>query len=103
MKNRKGVLLALGVLSLGMVATTSAVASVAGEQSWVWKGTEISKIYDMDSYNTNSNEYFSLVIGKQSWKVISMGDDFEKITQPSISIGSVSIPLDYGFFFYEWS
>jgi len=100
MKKRKSFLWGLAVLSLGMIAAVPAVASVAGEQSWVWIGTGESKIYDMDSFNTEADESFNLVIGTQSWKMVWQGHDLKYITQqPAISFEGVSTPVEYGFSF----
>ena len=59
MKKRKGILLVLTALSLGMFATVPAVASVAGEQTWVWSGTGGSAIFDMDYLNTDADDSFN--------------------------------------------
>ena len=99
MKKTKGFLWGLAVLSLGMVSAVPAAASVAGEQSWVWIGAGESKIYDMDSFSTEADESFNIVIGAQSWTMVWQGNDLKYITQPAISFDGVSTPVEYGFSF----
>lgn len=98
---KQGVALVLGVLSMGMVAAAPVAASSAVdlEQSWAWSGIGVSKIYDLDSFNTDANEFFSIVIGNQSWKLIWQEQDFAQITQPVFGFGATTVPVEYGFSF----
>jgi len=105
MKKNQGVALVLGVLSLGMVAVAPAAASSAVEleQSWIWSGVGVSKVYDMDSFNTDADEFFSIVVGEQSWKLIWQDNGFAQITQPAIGFGALIDPVEYGFTFTNGS
>ncbi len=110
MKKRKGILLVLTALSLGMFATVPAVASVAGEQTWVWSGTGGSAIFDMDYLNTDADDSFNLVVGSQSFTAISQGYLFAQFDQPTLSLSfgfvmnappPASTPLEYSFSFTD--
>jgi hypothetical protein len=104
MKKGKGIVLALAVLSLGMLSAAPAGASTAGdEHSWVWSGMGNAIIFDMNTSNTDANDFFNIVVGTQSWKMISQGNPFKQILQPTIGFGfeDALAPVQYGFSFTD--
>jgi hypothetical protein len=104
MKKGKGIVLALAVLSLGMLSAAPAGASTAGdEHRWVWSGMGNAIIFDMNTSNTDTNDFFNIVMGAQSWKMISQGHFLEQIQQPIIGFGfaSTPAPVEYGFSFTD--
>lgn len=104
MKKGKGIVLTLAVLSLGMLSAAPAGASTAGdEHRWVWSGTGSATMFDMNFSNTDADDFFNIVVGTQSWKMISQGHFLEQILQPTIGFGfaSTPAPVEYGFSFTD--
>lgn len=100
MKKRKGILLVLTALLLGMFAADPAGASLAeGEHQWVWSGTGNTKISDFNILNTDADDFFNFILGEQSVKMIWQEHSDQAIHQPDLGYGIP--PLKYGFSFTD--
>ncbi|MBV5305291.1 MAG: hypothetical protein J0652_01220 [Desulfobulbaceae bacterium] len=100
MKKRKGVLLVLMALSLGMLSAAPAGASLAeGEYRWIWSGTGNTKISDFNILNTDADDFFNFILGEQSVKMIWQEHSDQAMHQPDL--GYDIPPLKYGFSFTD--